>query len=273
MLHKGSQVPLGADPDSSQEIAVLPVLGQIFQHGTYIRLLSLGILEGDSYIVGNLHEIIELDESDREGSLTSYIQNQDSLSARDELAGLIRNRNLYHSPGYDLTKPQCIAWKKAMNWKPLIKLDLWNSRITDFFMIFRGSLPQLKSLTFRLTLGPESNDDPTLLLRLTTQSLDSIQGLEELVIIDWTKSSFLGVSISIARHGHTFRSHEVNPSERLNRSLPGWAVEPLIQLLQTVPKLRNLALAIEAIKSPGYWSFGILAWVRMSLPTLYNTLY
>ncbi|KAL5328785.1 hypothetical protein ACEPPN_002289 [Leptodophora sp. 'Broadleaf-Isolate-01'] len=259
-IQNGSGFPLGASPDSSKEIAEFPVLKNILQRGPNIRILELGCIAGGNYMIGNIQQKAEPYKNDDNRPFHTQFRSEDLFPTLKEIASLTQNRNIYHPPGFELSKPQCIAWKTAMNWKALVELDLWNARPNDFFVIFRGHIPQLKILKFRLSLGPEIKEDPAPLLRATTRFLDSIEELEELVISDWTRTLFPGLCTSIARHGHSLRSLDVNPTERLSKSVPGWTAEPLKQLLGSLPKLVKLAIAIDLLKSPGYWSPGELAW-------------
>ncbi|KAG4439921.1 hypothetical protein IFR05_004596 [Cadophora sp. M221] len=259
-IQNGSDIPLGASPDPSKEITEFPVLKNILQRSPNVRILELGCIAGGNYMIGNIVQKVESYKSDDSHPFYTQPRSQESFPTLKEVVSLTQNRNIYHPPGFQLSKPQCIAWKTSMNWKALVELDLWNSRPNNFFVIFRGYIPQLKILKFRLSLGPGSVEGPAPLLHATTRFLDSIEGLEELAISDWTRTLFPGLCESIARHGHSLRSLDVNPTERLSKYVPGWSAEPLKQLLESLPKLVNLAIAIELLKSPGYWSPGVLAW-------------
>lgn len=263
-IQNGSEFPLGAGPDASKEITEFPILKNILQRSPDVHILALGCIAGGSYMIGNIHQKAESYEHDDNGPFYTQFRSEDSFPTLKEIASLTQNRNIYHPLGFELSKAHCIAWKTAMNWKTLVELDLWNARSNDFFVIFRGHIPQLKMLKVRLSLGPESKEDPASLLRATTRFLDSIEGLEELVISDWTRRLFPGLCPSIARHGHSLRSLDVNPTERLSNYIPGWTTEPLKHLLDSLPELIKLAISIDLLKSPGYWSRGVLAWVRIS---------
>ncbi|KAH7407278.1 hypothetical protein BKA64DRAFT_666206 [Cadophora sp. MPI-SDFR-AT-0126] len=259
-VQNGSKFPIGASPDSGKEVAEFPVLKNILQRSPDVCTLALGCIAGGSYMIGNIHQKAELHNNEDTRLFYKQLRSKDSFPSLKEIACLTKDRNMYYPPGFELSKAQCIAWKTAMNWKALVELDLWNARPNDFFVIFRGHIPQLKILKVRLSLGPEHKEDPAPLLRATARFLDSIDGLEELAISDRSRRLFPGLCPIIARHGHSLMSLDVNPTERLSKYLPGWTAEPLEHLLDSLPKLVKLAIAIDLLKSPGHWSFGVLAW-------------
>ncbi|KFY13798.1 hypothetical protein V492_03039 [Pseudogymnoascus sp. VKM F-4246] len=242
-----------------QTVSEFPVLKQILLGSPNLRVLRLGYIRHEGYDFARFARYYESFNTDGEGPLNLQFQNKDCLPTLTELGILTEERRIYE-PGYDLSKEHCIAWKSAMNWKALTKLDLGNARTGNFFMIFRGHIPQLKSLKFRLSRGKDSDEDPAPLLQATTRFLDSITGLEQLKVDDWTRSFFPDLWPSIAKHGHSLTCLEVNASERGNRYCPGWSAEPLTQLLSSLPNLGTLSLAVDLLKSPGKGWNGSLLW-------------
>ncbi|KAL2075386.1 hypothetical protein VTL71DRAFT_329 [Oculimacula yallundae] len=257
VIQNGSEFPIGAGTSSNKELNKFPILNHILQRSSDICIQYFGCITGGSYMIGS---IMKNEKMARNDVYESVSGKSDLFPTLKEIANLKKDRNIYYPPDYHLTKTQCIAWKTSINWKFLVELDLWNARVNDFFIIFRGHIPQLKILKFRLALESDSKDDRASLLRATKQFLDSIESLEELVILDWTRSFFADLCSSIARHGHSLRLLDINPSERSSNYVPGWAAEPLGQLLDSLPRLDKLAIAIDLLKSPGYWSPGSLAW-------------
>ena len=199
---------------------------------------------------GKIYQKVESYQVEDSRPFCKQSRSEDSFPILKELASLTKNRNPHHPPGFELSERQCIVWKTAWNWKSLVELDLWNARPHDFFVIFRGCVPQLRILKVRLSLGPEGKEDPAPLIREMNGFLDGIEALEELVVEDWTRVLFPGICPSIARHGHSLRSLDVNPTDRLSHYLPGWSEEPLKNLLDSLPKLSKLATAIDLLKSP-----------------------
>ncbi|KFY35974.1 hypothetical protein V494_05427, partial [Pseudogymnoascus sp. VKM F-4513 (FW-928)] len=242
-----------------QTVSEFPVLKQILLGSPNLRVLRLGYIRDERYDFAKFAQYYESFNTNGEGPLNLQFQNKNCLPALAELGILTEERRIY-KPGYNLSKEHCIAWKSAMNWESLTKLDLGNARTGDFFMIFRGHIPQLKSLKFRLSRGRDSDEDPAPLLQATTRFLDSITGLEQLKVDDWTRSFFPDLWPSIAKHGHSLTSLEVNASERGNRYCPGWSAEPLTQLLSSLPNLGTLSLAVDLLKSPGKDWNGSLLW-------------
>ncbi|KAL2071991.1 hypothetical protein VTL71DRAFT_11334 [Oculimacula yallundae] len=151
-----------------------------------------------------------------------------------------------------------------MNWRGLRKLDLGNAKSNDFCVIFCADLPQLRNLKFRVSCGKKSRDDPEPLMELTFRFLDSIDELEELVVADWSRNLFSGLVSSIVRHESSLRHLEVNPGKDRKEGCPGWAVKPLTQLLNELPRLRNLSRAIDLLKAPEHdltVRQGLLIWL------------
>ena len=224
-------------------------------------------------MIGRIYQRVEQYENEDKDDCPFYKQfrSEDSFPILGELASLTRDCNPHHPPGFELSKAQCIAWKTAWSWKSLAELDLWNARLNDFFVIFRGCVPQLKCLKVRLSLEPEEEHDHAALIRAMERFLDGVAGLEELVVEDRTRMLLPGICPSIARHGHSLRSLDVDPTERMSHYLPGWFQEPLKELLASLPRLNKLAIAIDLIKSPGYWSPGVLAWVCTPISVFRDT--
>lgn len=247
-----------------REISEFPVLKQILQRSPNLRVLRLGCTQELSYDFGRFYQRYAEFNTDGDGPLNLQFKNKDSFPTLEEV-GILKERFRIDVPGYDLSKAHCIAWKKATDWTVLVKLDLGNTPPNDFFMIFRNQVPQLKSLKFRLSRRSDLPDDPAILLQATRRFLDSISGLDELVIEDWTRNFFPDLYLSILRHGHSLRTLEVNASERSNKNVPGWAVEPLTQLLKGLPRLNALCMAVDLLKPPGYWDGRSLAWVCNAL--------
>ena len=241
-------------------ISEFPILKQILLGSSNLRVLRLGCIQETRYDFAKFAQYYESFNTDGEGPLNLQLQNKDCLPTLVEL-GILKEAHRIYEPGYDLSKAHCIAWKRAMNWKALRRLDLGNARPGDFFMVFCGHIPQLKSLKFRLSCGKDSNEDPAPLLRATIRFLDSVMGLEELEVADWTRSFFPSLLSSIAKHGHSLTCLEVNASERGNKNFPGLVEESLTQLLSDLPKLSTLSLAVDLLKTPRNGWNGSLLWV------------
>lgn len=259
-----------SSPD--REISEFPVLKQILQRSPNLRILKLGSVQEPSYEFGRFYQRYAEFDTDGDGPLNLQFKNKASFPTLVEI-GILKEDIRANVPGYDLSASHCIAWKAAMNWKALTKLDLGNAHPNDFFVIFRGQIPQLKKLKFRLSRGSDSQDDPATLLQATKRFLDSIKGLDELVVEDRTRYFFPDLWHSIQKHEHSLRSLGVNASESSNRNVPGWAAEPLTQLLEGLPRLTTLSMAVDLLKSPGYWNRNTLAWVCFSLFPIPQTAY
>jgi hypothetical protein len=244
-------------------VSEFPVIKQILQGSSNLRVLRLGCIRDGGFDFERLDPYYDAFRTDGEGPLNLQFRNKDRFPTLVEF-GILKESNRIHELGYDLSKSHCIAWKRAMNWKALVRLDLGNARPGGFFMVFCGYIPQLKSLKFRLSRGKDSNEDPAPLLRATTRFLDSITGLEELKVGDWTRSFFPDLWPSIAKHGHSLTTLEVNASEIGNERIPGWSAEALTQLLSSLPRLRTLAVAVDLLRSPIKGWGGSLEWVYRS---------
>ncbi|PVH73038.1 hypothetical protein DL98DRAFT_608610 [Cadophora sp. DSE1049] len=243
----------------SQINSEFPVLRQLFHGNPNLRILRLGGFQEVCYSFYHFAKSYESFDTSGDGPLNLQFQKKDQFPTLVELV-ILKKKYCIHDPGYDFSKEHCIAWKKVMDWKALQKLDLGNARPDDFFMIFCGHIPQLKSLKFRLNLGKDSSEDPVPLLRLTTRFLDSITGLEELEVADWTRAFFPDLCASIMSHGKSLNRLEINASERGNRNFPGWSAESLSQMLSELPKLRTLSIAVDILRAPNRGWVGSLIW-------------
>jgi hypothetical protein len=156
----------------------------------------------------------------------------------------------------------CIAWKKVMNWTALTKLDLGAAQSYDFLVVFCGSVPQLKSLKFRLT-------EPLDAIRtITEQFLDGINALEHLTIQDETRFFFVDLCASIRKHGGSLKFLDINPSILSSTDPAGIASDHLGYLLETLPRLQNLALAVDLGGSDVQWPRNVYEWVMIpNVPT------
>jgi hypothetical protein len=237
-----------------RQISEYPVLKQILQRSSNLRILKLGHLRREGYEIGTLYQKWHSEhKTEGDGELNLPFQNKDKFPTLTELS-IIKGEYFNVDRNYDMNMAHCIAWKKAMNWKALTKLDLGNVRPFDFFKVFRGYIPQLTALRFRLSRGQAGADDAAPLLLVTNRFIDSIKALKELIIEDWTKSFFADLCPSIRSHQKSLRSLEVNPSVNPNYEVVSWDSASMVQLLENVSELDTLALAVDLSKSGGYWN-------------------
>jgi hypothetical protein len=184
-----------------RNVSEFPALKRMLQQNPNLRVLRLAYSKNNLYQLGAQSQNWQSEYNiDGQGHLNLQFEQGDTFPTLTELVIIGNKREqLEWQYNYDMSERHCIAWKRVMNWSSLTKLDLGASNSYNFFTVFCGSVPQLKSLKFRLIQRPEPA------LAVTERFLDSIHALEELAIEDDTKEFFVPLCTSIRKHGESLR--------------------------------------------------------------------
>lgn len=140
---------------------------------------------------------------------------------------------------YDFADSHCNAWRFCMDWSKLRTLDLGGQGPSPFFEIFRGYVPNLKSLSFTLTRGGPTGVEN---VRTIGDFLDSIKGLEQLCVTNTTDGFFPIVFSYVKKHGPTLTT--LKTSNVMNATWK-WTEPAFVELLQSCPKLIKLTVDVE----------------------------
>lgn len=142
---------------------------------------------------------------------------------------------------YDFTDSHCNAWRFCMDWSKLVTLDLGGQGPSPFFEIFRGHVPNLKSLSFTLRRGaPQSIGVDS--VRIIGDFLDSIKSLEELCVTNGSDGFFPILWSHVKNHGPTLR---VLKTTNILHPTRKWSKTSLVDLSQVCPQLRILRIDLD----------------------------
>lgn len=220
----------------------LPIMARIMRNSKKLRVLRFVCEEDRRFHFEDYYGFYERFGSDGHGFKNlpfSAFTLDDQLEPLQELAFL--SDPLRADTFYDFTDSHCNAWRFCMDWSKLVTLDLGGQGPSPFFEIFRGHVPNLKSLSFTLTRGgPQSIGVDN--VRIIGDFLDSIKGLEELYITNASNGFFPILWSYVKKHGPTLRV--LKTTNLLNASWK-WTKVVLVELSQTCPQLRSLTIDLE----------------------------
>ncbi|RDL35315.1 uncharacterized protein BP5553_07246 [Venustampulla echinocandica] len=239
-LHSLSYTFLKEDSGSSR--SELPIMARIMTASKNLRILRFVCEPDRRFHFEDYYGFYERFGSDGHGSKNlpfSAFTLDDQLEPLEELA--FSSDPLRAESFYDFSDSHCNAWRYCMDWSKLRTLDLGGQGPSPFFEIFRGYVPNLKSLSFTLTRGGLPNIGVEN-VRIIGNFLDSINGLEQLCVTNATNGFFPILWSHVKRHGPTLRT--LKTSNVLNATWK-WTEPALLELLQSCPELTELTVDVE----------------------------
>lgn len=167
---------------------------------------------------------------------------------------------------YSLTMDHCVQWLAAMDWSKLRRLDLDRGAPGHLFYALTGRVPQLQALHFGF--WSYSNPGPMWDCRdlyIIKQFLESIDGLEEIVVTNWNDTEFMQIRHGmLKKHGKTLRMLRTSYCAA---EAQGWDLTDIQTLTERCPGLQDLSIKVLIERDRGTQYYSRTLWVGYPLNT------